>query len=361
MALLWMDGFDHYSNPGDTVDVGRANMDKGVWDATDASFIVGGPSVTISRNGGQSLLIDGFATSNDDCYRRRLGAALPVVGVGFALYIPDISTATVGRAELFCLTNSANSKQITFNILVNGSLECRRTSAGGTLLGTTPAGTIVSATWAHIEFKAVLGVAGSVELRVNGVPMLVVSGVDTGTEASFLVLKRNGSSFFEGMTTYFDDMYAWDTTGTTNNDFLGDQKVITLHPTADTAQADWDVHGYGIATAAGAVGERRPDLSEGFIETIDEGATHRFEFTDLPAEGSVTAVMTQVMQQKLTAADCFTRTGLRSGASVGSGLVRHLPNTYNYAADVFEVDPQTSAKWTLAGVNASTIQIERTA
>lgn len=358
MALLWMDGFDHYSAPASSEAVGRANMLDGSW----AAAATGGPSELQSRTGGQSLRVAGFSQTNDDNYRRIFGAGYSTIGFGFAVYLPTLDGLVPGRSELFALTNAVNAKQIVFNLLSTGAVEVRLGSAGGTLLGTSADGTLVATAWQHVEVKAVISATvGAVEMRVNGVAVLSITGADTGSStANNLTLMRNGSAFYQDFVAYFDDMFAWDTTGSYNNDFIGDKRVLTLMPTDDTAQADWTV--IGAASGYSTINQVPPDDDASYIETQLINEVSEFAMADLVGEyGAISALMTQPLSRKTVAGTCNLQASLLSGASVAAGADRPITENYTYYTDVFEEDPATAAPWTKAGVNAAKLRIKRTA
>lgn len=359
MTLLWMDGFDHYKQPADAQAIGRANMLDGSWAAAGSS---GGPSSAQSRTGGHSLFIGSFSTGNDENYRRIFGDGYSTIGFGFAVYFPTLAGLVAGRAELFAITNATNTKQLVFNLLSTGAVECRQGSAGGTLLATAPDGTLVATAWQHVEVKAVIDpLVGAVEMRVNGVAVISVSGVDTGSStANNLTLMRNGSAFFQGFDAYFDDMFAWNTLGSYNNDFIGDKRVLTVMPDDSTAQADWTV--VGTASGHNAINEIPPDDDLTYLETQDVGMVSEFSIGDLVGDyGAISAVVVQGMQRKTVAGTCNTQISLISGVDEAAGVDRPITENYTYYVDVYEEDPATAAPWTKASVNAAKLKIERTA
>jgi len=358
MALLWIDGFDHYSAPADAESVGRLNMLDGAW----AAAAVGGPSETYSRTGGQSLHIPSFSQTSADNYRRIFGSGLSTVGFGFAIYMPTLASLIVGRAELFALTDSGNLKQLTFNLLATGAIEVRQGGATGTLLGTTPDGTLVATAWQHVEVKAVISpTVGAVEIRVNGVTVISLSGVNTGpATANNLTFMRNASAFFQEFDVYLDDIYAWDITGTYNNDFVGDKRVLSLMPTDDTAVADWAIT--GAASGYAAISEIPPDDDVSYIDTQIVGQQSAFQVADLVGlYGAISAVMTTPLSRKTVAGTCNLQVSLLSGAAEAPGADRPITENYTYYTDMFEQDPNTAAPWTQAAINAMQMRIKRTA
>lgn len=96
--------------------------------------------------------------------------------------------------------------------------------------------------WMYIELKGTFHPsAGSVELRINGVTILVLTGVRTQSgDAPDLLIDRGRFNWAGGGTTSFDDSYMLDTTGSENNDFLGDVRVAALRPTGPGDSTQWD-------------------------------------------------------------------------------------------------------------------------
>lgn len=357
MTLLWMDGFDHYKAPSDAQSVGRLNMLDGAWAAAAGD----GPSSTQSRTGGQSLFIGNFSSANDENYRRIFGMGYETIGFGMAVYLPTLAGLVAGRAEMWAVTNAVNSRQLVFNLLSTGAIECRQGSAGGTLLGTSPDGTLVATAWQHIEFKVKIHPStGSVEIRVNGVTVLSIVAADTGSStANNLTLMRNASAFFQPFQAYFDDMYAWDTNGSYNNDFVGDKRVGLFLLNDDTAQADWDV--VGAATGYGTMTEIPPDDDTTYIETQQTGFVSVFEIENIVGDiGVISAAQAVSMQRKTVAGACNTQISLVSGISVAEGADRPVTENWTYYSDVYEEDPSTAAPWTKTGLSNAQVKIERT-
>jgi len=95
-------------------------------------------------------------------------------------------------------------------------------------------------TWHHIEFKAVCHTSnGEVEVRVDGVPVITANGINTSPHEdsrwSAVMLGAAGSLLYN---PFIDDLYVCNDQGSTNNDFLGECYVRTLHPTSDAGPND---------------------------------------------------------------------------------------------------------------------------
>jgi len=120
------------------------------------------------------------------------------------------------------------------------------TTPGNTISGYTAelarsADPVISAnTWHHMEIKVVAGGvgAGEVEIRLddNDIPIISTGPIQTSTGTGFTGLYfgvQTNTSTSQDMEAWMTDIHVWDTTGTRNNDFLGDVSITTLWPNED--------------------------------------------------------------------------------------------------------------------------------
>lgn len=228
MALLWMDGFDHYGTGTD----GASAMADGVYAAT----VSPGPSTTYARTGTHSLKF-----SADNAYYRRIFGRdylSEPIGFGCAIYI---HSALADNGVQLRLVDASNVTLTMMALISDGSLAFyRRESVGSfTELGRTAAGTVTQNAWHHVEVAAVCSDAsGALECRVNGVTVLSLAGIATAVTGSTGYAQLSmGIAPVVLSEWYMDDLYCWDSTGDTNNTFLGDRRVYTLLPDTDTPVA----------------------------------------------------------------------------------------------------------------------------
>lgn len=90
----------------------------------------------------------------------------------------------------------------------------------GSLIAQPAAGIVGESAWFYIEAKIVFSqTGGAVELRVNGIPLINETGLNTcatGNEQVSQIRLYSNSDY-----AFFDDLYLCDTNGTKNNNFLG--------------------------------------------------------------------------------------------------------------------------------------------
>lgn len=356
MAIIWMDGFDHYGLSGSS-----ARMQDGVYAEAPS-----GADDEYSRTGAYSYsLSGGIATLATRLRRVFPQGAIEYGGVGFALFMPSLFTDD--NDLRFEVRDVSNNILITIGWRTNGALLIYRGDLTE-LLYESPTPNFLANAWQHVEFSyRIHATEGFVEVRLNGVTIGNVSEVNTrgsfGLAAQFA--SRRGLGVVSADGAWMDDLFAWDTSGSFNNDFLGDRRVITIYPDADTAVAEMTV--VGAAEGWQAIDDAVPDDESSYIEGAtptgsSDPVESEFDLEDVPAEVvAITAVQSYVRMRKTDAAVCNMQTSFVSGSDFDSGLDRAITEAWTYWMDVFETDPATGALWTPAALNAAKIRLARTA
>ncbi len=358
MAILFIDGVDHYGTD-------KTNMTDGAWaevGSTDFNISAVNP-----RTGAHSLHFVSTSASGADT-RRVFGGAKTTVGVGAAFWFSNLPTAN-DEAQIFGFRDTANVEQVLIILQTTGIIEVFRGIPGGTSLGVTATPAVTAEAYTHIECLVTIdNSAGAVEVRVNGVTVLSITGVDTANtsniETSQLAIgKRAGTFNGTGIDDlYIDDMFCYDDTGSFNNTFIGDRKVITLVPDADTAQADWTPLS---STGFSNIDELDPDDDTSYISagpSASPALSSEFGLSNLPAGvSSVSAVVMVNRMLKTDAGTADVQPSLISVSSEATGTAHVLTEAYKYYHDVVEVDPDTTSPFTPTAVDALKLKVERTA
>lgn len=364
MTLLWCDGFDHYG-------LAEANMLDGPYAEIHSKVTL---ETANPRAGTHHMRWTTGTSQNHQGFRRVFGAALTTVGVGFAFYMPTVPSVN-GRANLIVLRDAANADQIGVTVQSTGAIAVYRGSdeTSATLLATS-AVLATAGAYNHFEIKATIdNSAGAVEIRLNNVTIIDISGVDTqntgnAETSQCRILGKWSATVFGGVPSPFDcdDLFAWDTAGSYNNDFIGDHQVLTLWPDGDTAQTDW-TRNTG-STDYEAIDEADPDDDTTYVEATAAAQISEYALDDLPSTVSaIAAVQLTGRMKKTDAGGSMVQQGLLS-SDVGSpaapaeysGADRNITTAYTYWPDISEEDPATGAPWTRTAFNAALYKIERT-
>lgn len=359
MSLLWCDGFDHYGILG--------NLTEGAWAQNNGNCTL----VTTNPRTGTHHLRHAGNSSQAGLQRRVLGGAKTTVGLAGVFYLSSLPS-TNDRFCPFVFNDAANANQVTIVIQSTGVIEAKRGSRTGTSLGVSASPAVTAEAYQHIECMVFFSqTVGTVEVRVNGVTVLSISGADTVAtslvECSQVVFFSSSESGLNTETTVpqadLDDVFCYDSAGSFNNTFIGDRRVLTLFPNADTIQADWTP--VGAANGYDCINDTTPDGDTTYITASvpgSPGPISEFGIENLPAGiSAISAVVLVEMARKTEAGDANTQWSVVSGASETAGADKPLTEVYTYRQDVFETDPASAAPFTPSEVDALLIKVERTA
>jgi hypothetical protein len=232
MALLFLDGFDHYAT---------ADLEK-KWSTLESKT----PSPIISsaaaRTGTQGLTLT--VTQNEEA------AVLSVIvapttaasGVaGFALRVSGTMSLLHAFNRIFHVF-AGDTTQFGLRLNSDGTVSVRL-GASGTILGTTTAA-IPLDTWTYVECKwTIHDTTGSIQVRFNGQRVLDLINVETqaSVTAAWTGVALCGLMSIIGSGSYtvqYDDFYLSDQ-ATPNRDFLGALRVDAHYPNAAGTYSQW--------------------------------------------------------------------------------------------------------------------------
>lgn len=360
MALLWADGFDHYGE-GET---GRTNMLLGVYaEVTGGSHI---PNATNPRNGLYSI---GGSPGFSSRLRRTFGSTLTTVGVGGAFWVSNLPVVS-GRFAFIVLADATNTEQISISLSTTGELELRRGGINGTIIATS-AQVITAGVWHHVEVKfiassTIAATDGTVIVRVNDVAVITQSAnidniATANLEVSQVWFMRPGSTTYGITTAYVDDIFAWDSTGSNNNDFIGDKDVLTYYPDSDGATTDWVRNTGSTDYSAVDYASTEPDGDTTYLQAASAADVEDLGIETVPSTVTNIVAVVGVNVLKKTEATAATVTPAIVGGSgaVDSGSTHTMTESYAYYHDVYELDPDTSAAWTASTISASSLRLTR--
>jgi len=345
MALLWFDGFENYEHLADILAVdGRYTYNDTL------AFQAYG------RNGGRNLYI-----SYQDYVRAAIPEEPSTIIWGFA--VRDTNPAApvvsndVARVLSAALDGPLGNVHLYFQVTASRTIVCKN-SAWSTI-GTTSGHTLSYNVWHYVEIKATISdTVGQVTINVDGVERLSTSA-DKDT--------KNGANAYVGAIQLgqiynhnirFDDFYVCDTSGSKNNDFLGDIRVDVLRPNAPGTYAD-----FNPSTGANweNVDETYPTGTE-YNDGSNVGDQDSYNVASLPSPAGTTihGVKSQITVKKTDATLRKCKILTRAGSTDDLGPTITLTIGYETHAKIFEDNPDDSADWEDADVNAVEVGVEVT-
>jgi len=224
----------------------------------------------------------------------------------------------------------------------------------------TSTSAITAGTWYYIEFKVqVHDSTGTYELRVNESTWLSDTGVDTktGSNSYYDVVDFHGPYSF--VVNQYDDIYICDGSGSDNNDFLGNRKVVALRPSAAGDDTDWTP---SAGANYAAVDEVELDEDTTYVESST--VTSDQDLYDYDALADVTNIHGIQINTEVRVTDAQSydlNSVVKSGSTTDEGSADTITSTtYVSQNRISETDPNTSAAWTLTNVNAAQFGIKAT-
>lgn len=343
MAVWFMDGFDHYCDfPFATPPAAGLADFLRKWSSSSGlagQFIGAGFA---RQQPGQGLKLQ----SSWSAAKTRPGSNTDTFIVGFAF---QWSLANVAMTLLTFLDGA--TEQVSVRTDVSGHLLFNR---GATNLATST--NVLSAnTWYYLECKTkVHGSAGTYEVRINGTAtnwIPAATGKNTQSTANaqitgFQVQNSGGSGI-----VYIDDLYAADTTGSANTDFLGPQMIFVSRPMAAGNYAQWTPN---FGANFGNVNEIFPDGDATFNQDSTAGHIDSFLMSDVPiASGTITAIQHVIYAKQDSGAQRTIASVQRESTTDYVGANVNLTTSYLYYLEVKDVDPATSAAYTINNFNGA--------
>lgn len=337
MAILFLDGFDHYA----TADGAQKY----------SSF-----SCTIGSGNGRNSTNAAAGSDHADtrALTRTLSPGNDTVIIGFAHNFT--SSFPSASARFIRIKDSGGAVQFTFSWSTSGTILAHRGDFV-TLLGTSSAGVSIGSFF-YVEFKvAIHDSTGTVHVRINGTEVLALTGQDTKATATAGWASVEIGAFADAFNGPFaiDDLYIADGSGSANNDFLGPIRVKTIFPDGAGNSTDF-------TPSAGLnyqnVDEASTDGDTTYNSEGTAGDHDTYTFGAVGVTGTVRGIQTNLMVRSDGAGSETIRPKIRIGLTDYSGTTVGITTSYTDSREVFQVSPATSTTWTVTEIDGAEFGIE---
>lgn len=334
MSLLFIDGFDHYA----TAD----GLKK--WNAFGTGVSIASSS---GRRGGGALNLNGSTRFVD----KTLAATYSTLIAGFAMDVLG------GNGGAFLKLLDGSTVHVSLVLTATNAIAAYRGDVA-TLLGTSANAVVPASGYCYVEAKVLISdTVGTVDVKVNGVSVLSLSSQDTRNagNASVTGFRLIG----ESAGSNFDDLYVCDTSGSTNNGFLGDCRIDTIYP---NGAGNYTQFTPSTGSNYTCVDETAPNTTD-YVDGSTVGDRDSYAMGNLSALASQTVYGVQVNAAILKddAGSKSAATFVRSSSTNGDGAGTALGTSQVYISQVFETDPNGSIAWTESSVNAMEAGVKVTA
>ena len=358
MALVLAETFHKYVVAAAATDMAAANDDlaSNAWSVSNWG---------ISANGRFASSRVGIADSGTRTNRIRLGGfgisgTTLIVECSVRWDQVDAEAATNNAAPLIVITNTTATQFHACVGIVGGILTLHRqisfTDARDLNTSQIAVGNqrMSSGVWHRVQFKVDLVNSGDATLKLDGVTIATASAQDfshnTSATIDGIVLYGNQDN------TYFEDLIVMDGSGAAFNDFKGDMRLELALPDANGATVQWTpTAGSNFQTIDDALPLAAAAYDTDYISEATTDEVNLSSHAAITASGATTIHFAQL--EVLGRADAAgDEVGLRvvSGATTDTGADMPLINgTYRWRRKHWTVDPNTSAAWTVANINAA--------
>ena len=337
MALLWVEGFEGVGTATGSAPSPAGVLARKYPGIVDESLM----DVEVGRLGGYCIEFNGIQYLNSPDLTTN---ATMVVGVAIRLADWPVSTAMT----LLAFYDGA-TKGMNIRVTSLGELAVYKAD---TLVVTTSGVGISKGAWFYLEFKVVCGATGSYELLVGGVSVLSASPYNTSTltrHTAFCITQAINNTTLPR----FDDLYCLDGSGSVNNTFLGNQKVVGIVPNGDVS-GSVEFTPSDVVDHYTLVNENPATDDTGYVEDDTVGHIDLWEYGSVSDLGAIAGVQINTAVRETDATDFDLLIPVQSNGTDSDGAAQAIGSTnYKTLHRVVEEDPDIAGPWTMTSINAA--------
>jgi hypothetical protein len=337
MALLWIEGFEGMgvTDNAAAAPTGVLGRKYTIGGATTATLVAG-------RFGGHGISMGNYLWDYFTTPTLPTTHATMVVGFAFSF------SGYLAGGKIICLYDGA-TLGVNVRLAPRGELAVY---SGNTLLAQTTGLAMVFNAWYFIELKVVCGASGSWELRVGGVTASSGSGnTKQGTHTYHNTVSCGTSSNVSCVRRY-DDLYVLDGSGSINNDFLGNIKVVASYPSGDvTGAVNWTPS--AAANHYTLVDENPANDNTDYVESSTSSQLDLYDYANLSGLSTVAGLQINTMAERTDANAFSLLSVIKSAGTQDDGSAVAATAAYSTIVRVSESDPHASAPWTQTSINAA--------
>ncbi|MEW5790059.1 MAG: hypothetical protein ACOY4L_12180 [Pseudomonadota bacterium] len=349
MALLFIDGFDHY--------------DPQALDPFGDPWLARGKAAYLSP---QAQRIQGRRPSSyalrlpegsGGGYVKNLDVTKTSLIVGAAVRVVPFANTGVEPVLLGVRDASAQVAHLV-KIGEDGRMKFYRWQYGADQLISTSLATAAARGWHYVELQVTQGTSnGVLSVRINGILAIQLTAQNTIQGGGQLLTAFVGAVPGQPcpVTVDVDDLYIADTSGTINNTFLGDVRVDALQAQADGSMNQWTVD--GAASAWQAVSDADESTS---IRAATAGLRQSFDVEALPvmATPAIHGVQVTMLARKTDAGLGKVKGLVVSGPQSATSVDIVLQEQLAWHTALFERNPNGNVQWTEGAFNAAEFGVE---
>lgn len=272
---------------------------------------------------------------------------------GFAFFPPNLMG---GQLYSLQCVNSPLTLGTIFSVwILPDSTVAAYAGVNSELISNPKSPVIAGSTWNYLETKYSLArtsnvIVPTLTVRLNGQQIISGAAAHGYTDSIAQDGKGNYHTFRNAgfPTSNMGDLYICDTTGSYNNDFLGDVKVGAIFPRQDVI-TQWLNSSGSVST--NLINEHIPDDDATYIYSNTPGNFSSFYFDNVASfSGQILAAQASIYARKTDEGYRVVRHIVGNDGFEGPDI--YLGDSYSYNHIPYDIDPVNSAVWTPAGINA---------
>lgn len=342
MALLWTDGFDNYGSDNTTV---VTTLGIRGYSCPNGSY-----DDDTGRIDGRALLINYIYATGIE--QPNLNTTNETLICGFGWKTENYYSSD---RQIFGFFNGSDN--VSLLLTSTGALKLK---TGTSDLATSTNDYISLNTWHHIEWKFTVGTNSAYVVKVDGVTWLSGTGnTKAGSSNYYNGFRLMPVTSYSGGGSYsqwFDDLYIFDAAGLTNNDLVGDCKIVTIYPTSDNscnfATLSTGSNHYAL------VDDQPYDADSTYVEDSTTGNKDILGYSDVSDANTVLGLGVITVARKTDTDAMSIRSIIKSGSTENASSNLTLTTDYTSIYQLSEADPNTSSAWTQSSVNSALFGFE---
>lgn len=266
-------------------------------------------------------------------------------------------------------SSSTRSTQWRLSFDVFGAITLiNRVNGVNTLVARTAPWAFVPGNWFYLEIKVLPSLtAGTFELRVNTVPVLSLVNVRTADGVPLLPATGQGISHLTwflnriiagpsaSRSWFSDDLYFLTMDGDRNFDYLGNVRARYMPVMANSTPLEWSIGGSSPQPTnwQSVLNTQINDVS--FVSSDVPGAEDFYQLDPVLNVPTVFGVEVGGAYRQDDATQRFVANQIRSGTTTSTGASFATNQSYTFAYDIYELNPDTGLGWTGAELNGAQV------
>lgn len=204
--------------------------------------------------------------------------------------------------------------------------------------------------WNWVSIKVVThNTTGSIEVKVNGITRLSLTGINTRGQTSNNYVNKIGVGV-TGNDVYLDDMIWMDNSGSTLNDHLDEVTIRTFYPTANSTPMDWTA---SAGSQYACIDETPHNGDTDYISSSTVSQQSLFTTGSMPSNmADIKAIQVGIVSRKDDASTRLLRSLIKPGSTIYESSDMTQISTYAYYNAIYTTNPDTSVAWTTSDLNA---------